>query len=99
MISLSSIGRTGDSAARSIESTGQLQARQVSHVAIREQIPLRMPRRLLPNWFSGILTFLRTQSPLIADILKELIASGSRHVWALRRETAVKYQGLSCVIG
>jgi hypothetical protein len=42
----------------------------------------------------------KAQSPfLIADILKEFVVGGLRHVRALRRETAVKRQGLSCVIG
>jgi hypothetical protein len=42
----------------------------------------------------------KTQSPLlIAGILKEFVVGGLRHVRALRRETAVKGQGLSCVIG
>jgi hypothetical protein len=40
------------------------------------------------------------KGPLIADILKALVAGGGlRHVRALRCETAIKDQGLSCVIG
>jgi hypothetical protein len=42
----------------------------------------------------------KTQSPfLIAGILKEFVVGGLRPIRALRRETAVKRQGLSCVIG
>jgi hypothetical protein len=60
------------------------------------------PRQFLPKLVLVFWDFeiFKTHLPfLIAGILKEFVAGGLRHVRALRRETAVKGQGLSCVIG
>jgi hypothetical protein len=74
-----------------------------SHDWIKQCVPndlLVSPRQFLLKLVLvyAIAKFSRPTRHFIADILKESVAGGLRHVRALRCETAVKGQGLSCVI-